>query len=84
LNRTSPARRLAVAWRLVESANVLLVVGSSLTVFSGRRFVYRARGEGMPVGINNLGPTCADELAAVKAEARLGEVLQRIAEELTD
>lgn len=77
-----PPLRLAGAWRLFESADVLLVVGSSLTVFSGRRFVYRAHDGGMPVGIINLGPTRADDLAAVKVEGRLGEVLPRMAREL--
>src|SRR5690606_24546351 len=36
------------AWRLFGEAEVLLVVGSSLTVYSGRRFIYRAREEGIP------------------------------------
>lgn len=77
-----PSDRVNQAWRLFEAADVLLVAGSSLTVFSGRRFVYRARDEAMPIGIINLGPTRADELAAAKVEGRLGELLPRIAEEL--
>ncbi|HEX2190003.1 MAG TPA: hypothetical protein VHG51_13945, partial [Longimicrobiaceae bacterium] len=61
---------------------VLLVAGSSLTVYSGRRFIYRARDAGVPVGIVNLGPTRADEGAAAKVEGRLGRVLPRLAEAL--
>ncbi|MDH3271841.1 MAG: NAD-dependent protein deacetylase [Gemmatimonadota bacterium] len=70
------------AWRLFDEGEVLLVVGSSLTVFSGRRFVYRAVERGVSIGVLNLGPTRADEVAAVKVEGRLGELLPQIAEEL--
>ena len=77
-----PAERLAEAWRLFAAGDVLLVVGSSLTVFSGRRFVYRAGTDGIPVGIINLGPTRADEQAAARVDGRLGEVLPRLAEAL--
>jgi NAD-dependent SIR2 family protein deacetylase len=77
-----PAARVAEAWRLYEAAEVLLVVGSSLTVYSGRRFVYRAQKEGMPIAIVNLGPTRADGLAAARVEGRLGATLPRLAEAL--
>ena len=62
---------------------VLLVAGSSLTVFSGRRFVPRAQQQRMPVAIVNLGPTRADDLARAKIEGRLGDVLPRLAEALS-
>jgi NAD-dependent SIR2 family protein deacetylase len=68
---------------LVERAALLLVVGSSLAVYSGRRFVYAARDAGVPVAIVNLGPTRADDLADVKVEGRLGSVLPWLARELT-
>lgn len=42
------------AWRLFEEADVLLVAGSSLAVYSGRRFIYRARRVGVPIGIVNI------------------------------
>ena len=77
-----PKDRVDAAWCLLERADVLLVAGSSLTVFSGRRFVYGARKAGLPVAIVNLGPTRADDLAAVKVEASLGSVLPRLALEL--
>jgi NAD-dependent SIR2 family protein deacetylase len=77
-----PKERAEEAWSLLDRADVLLVVGSSLTVFSGRRFVYGARKADKPVAIVNYGPTRADDLAAVKVEARLGVVLPRLAQEL--
>jgi len=77
-----PKERVDAAWRLMRQAEVLLVVGSSLTVFSGRRFVYGARKAGIPVGIVNLGPTRGDDLADLKVEARVGDVLPRLVREL--
>ena len=74
-----PAERVEEAWRLFGEGDVLLVAGSSLTVYSGRRFIYRAQHEGVPIGIVNLGPTRADEMAAAKVEAPLGRVLPQLA-----
>lgn len=77
-----PGGRLAKAWRLFEDAEALLVVGSSLAVFSGYRFALRAAGEGVPIAIVNLGPTRADGLADVTVAGRAGEVLPALAAEL--
>ena len=55
-----------------------LVVGSSLTVWSGFRFARRAAERGLPIAIVNIGPTRADDLAAVKIEAKCGEVLSEL------
>lgn len=77
-----PAARVQEAWSLFEEGEVLLVVGSSLTVYSGRRFIYRAQQDGVPIAIINLGPTRADDTAAARAEARLGDALPRLAEAL--
>lgn len=78
-----PRERLARTWRLYEDGDVLLVVGSSLTVFSGRRFVMRAADEGRPVGIVNLGPTRGDDLAHIKVEEKLGALLPRLADAMS-
>jgi NAD+-dependent protein deacetylase sirtuin 4 len=75
-----PKERVRRAWSMYEAADFLLVVGSSLTVFSGRRFVLRAEREGRPVGIVNLGPTRCDALALIKVEGRVGRVLPRLVE----
>ena len=56
---------------LVERARSLLVLGSSLTVMSGRRFVIRAAKRGMPVAIVNQGATRGDGYAAVRVDAPL-------------
>jgi NAD+-dependent protein deacetylase sirtuin 4 len=70
-----PRERVGRAWDLLDEAALLLVVGSSLTVFSGRRFVIRAREQGKPVVLVNLGATRCDDDAALKVEARAEEFL---------
>lgn len=64
-----PRPRVARAMRALERADALLVVGSSLMVLSGYRFVRAAAAAGKPVGALNLGRTRADDLLAFKAEA---------------
>lgn len=77
-----PQLRVAEAWHLFHEGDALLVLGSSLTVYSGRRFVDRARRDCLPIGIVNIGPTRADDVAVAKVEGRLGLVLPRLAEAL--
>ena len=55
------------------------MVGSSLTVYSGFRFVRRAHELGMPIGIVNVGPTRGDALAEVRVAAPAGSALPRLA-----
>lgn len=77
-----PRDRVERAWRMLDDAEALLVLGSSLTVFSGYRFVRRAREQGKPVAIVNDGPTRGDADATVRSTARLGEVLPALADTL--
>ena len=73
-----PKDRVAACFELVEDASALLVVGSSLTVMSGFRFARRAAALGIPVAIVNQGATRGDELASVRVDAPLGEVLPQL------
>ena len=57
-----PRARVEDAWRLFDDADILLVTGSSLTVYSGRRFIHRAAENGKPL-------PAADEKTAEKAPA---------------
>jgi NAD-dependent SIR2 family protein deacetylase len=70
-----PAPRVRRCFELVDDAACLLVLGSSLTVMSGLRFVHRAREKQIPVAIVNRGATRGDPLAELKIDATLGEVL---------
>ncbi|KAM4582121.1 NAD-dependent protein lipoamidase sirtuin-4, mitochondrial [Fundulus diaphanus] len=63
--------------RLAE-ADAVLVVGSSLQVYSGYRFLLAASDRKLPIAILNIGPTRADHLAELKVRGRCGEVLSVI------
>jgi NAD-dependent SIR2 family protein deacetylase len=79
---TVPRDRVDHCFGLVESAGSLLVLGSSLTVMSGYRFVLRAAKLGIPVAIVNVGPTRGDAKADVRIDAPLGVVLPELARRL--
>lgn len=74
-----PVPRVQECQRLVDEAEALVVLGSSLQVFSGRRFVKQAFARGIPIVIVNRGETRADELATLKLDAGCAEVLQELA-----
>lgn len=75
---------VAQAYSMVDSSDALLVAGSSLTVFSGYRFVRHAAARGIPVAIINRGPTRGDDLATVKIDNGCSEILVLLADELTE
>lgn len=77
-----PPSVLSEAWGVLEQAEALLVVGSSLAVFSGYRFVKRAAEQGKPVAILNRGETRGDALAALRIEGSAGPVLSALARRL--
>jgi NAD-dependent SIR2 family protein deacetylase len=78
-----PKDRAAQAYSLVDDADALLVAGSSLTVFSGYRFVRHAAAQGIPVAILNRGRTRGDDLATVRVDGGCSEVLALLADELS-
>ncbi len=77
-----PRSRVAVAMAGLERADALLVVGSSLMVFSGYRFIREARRLGKPVAVVNRGRTRADGELDLKIDAACGRVLERLTERL--
>ncbi len=77
-----PKDRVAQAYALVDEADALLVAGSSLTVFSGYRFVRHAAALGIPIAIINRGPTRGDDLATVKIDNGCSPMLALLADEL--
>nr|5OJ7_A Chain A, NAD-dependent protein deacylase [Xenopus tropicalis]5OJN_A Chain A, NAD-dependent protein deacylase [Xenopus tropicalis] len=62
----------------MKQADAMLIVGSSLQVYSGYRFALNAKELHLPIAILNIGPTRADHLAKVKVSARCGDVLPHI------
>lgn len=70
-----PKPRVQRALNSLATADALLVVGSSLTVFSGYRFCKVAQQLGKPIVIINQGVTRADAIATLKIEQNCGAVL---------
>lgn len=71
------------AYAQVDGADVLLVTGTSLAVFSGYRFLLRAADRGIPIAIVNRGPVRGEERATLKVEAATGETLTALAVSLS-
>ncbi len=77
-----PKERVEQSYSLVDDADALLVAGSSLTVYSGFRFVRHAAAAGMPVAIINRGHTRGDDLADFKIDSGCSPLLALLADEL--
>nr|CAD7576020.1 unnamed protein product [Timema californicum] len=75
-----PRTRLESVRRELERSDSLLVLGSSLSVFSGYRIVLQARELDKPIAIVNIGATRGDKLAHIKISAKCGEVLPKLCE----
>jgi NAD-dependent SIR2 family protein deacetylase len=73
-----PAERVQRAFAALARADAMLVVGSSLMVYSGFRFVRAAADAGKPIAAVNLGRTRADELLTLKVAAPCAEALSFI------
>jgi NAD-dependent SIR2 family protein deacetylase len=73
-----PPPRVRECYRLVDEASALLVLGSSLTVMSGLRFVRHAARAGKPVLIINKGETRGDPHATVRVDLQLGPALTEL------
>lgn len=78
-----PPAHTAQALAQMEAADALLVVGSSLMVFSGYRFCRMAAASGKPIAAINAGKTRADDLIALKLELPAQEVLPRLVDLLS-
>ena len=73
-----PAERVTRAMTALEHARLLLIVGTSLMVYSGFRFARAAARLGVPIAIVNRGVTRADELSALKLEGNVGAILSAV------
>jgi NAD-dependent SIR2 family protein deacetylase len=77
-----PRPRVASCFELVSASSALVVLGSSLTVMSGLRYVRHAASAGVPVVIVNQGATRGDSLAVATIDAPLGATLTAVARSL--
>jgi len=71
-----PRRRLDAALDALAQSDALLVVGSSLMVYSGYRFCVKAAEQGKPVAAVNLGNTRADGMLALKVRSACAGALE--------
>ena len=72
-----PRDKVEHVYRLLDQSRSLLVVGSSLMVFSGYRFARRAAESGKQVAIVNRGTTRADDLASLKVSSDSSVILKQ-------
>lgn len=79
---TVPKDRVERCFDLLDASRSLLVLGSSLAVMSGYRFVLHAAKHDQPVAIVTAGPTRGDEKAAVRLDASLQDVLPELRQRL--
>ena len=73
-----PRPRVDAVMAAIDAAPGLLVIGSSLMVYSGFRFVEHAHRRGKPVMAINQGRTRADHLLEAKVEQDCGEFLHAL------
>ena len=70
-----PRLRYEAARAALDASDALLVVGSSLMVYSGFRFARIAHDAGKPIALLGLGMTRADALADIRLEGECAAVL---------
>ena len=70
-----PGERVKTAMNWLDGADAMLIVGSSLMVYSGFRYARHAAERGIPIAALNLGKTRADPLLSLKVEAPCGAAL---------
>ncbi len=79
---TVPKEVTAAARRAIDGADVVWVIGSTLTTYSAYSLVRRAKVNGVPVVAVNFGPTRADDLFDFKCETSVGDTVERVAQEI--
>lgn len=73
-----PGERVQSVREALSRSGALLVIGSSLMVYSGYRFCRLAQDGNKPIALLNLGRTRADELATLRLQARISETLSAL------
>lgn len=73
-----PRQRVQQVSDLLSGSGALLVIGSSLMVYSGYRFCRQASEQGKDIALLTLGRTRADDLARMKWSAPIGDTLKAL------
>lgn len=77
-----PPQRITRSFELIDNSASLLVLGSSLMVFSGFRYARHAHTQQLPLALVNHGVTRADELATLKINADCGDILNDLCQRI--
>lgn len=77
-----PGPRVNLVKENVANSDAVLVLGSSLTVFSSYRIILQADSLNLPIAIVNIGQTRADDLASLKISVKCGDILPKICNEM--
>jgi NAD-dependent deacetylase sirtuin 4 len=70
--------RIEKVVKLIIDSHGVLVLGSSLQVFSGYRIILQAKELGLATAIVNIGETRADHLVDVKINAKCSDVMKEL------
>lgn len=73
-----PKARVEQIRKQVSNSEAILVLGSSLTVYSSYRIILQAKEENKEVAILNIGPTRADDIADMKVSTKCGDILPEL------
>ncbi|XP_063703358.1 NAD-dependent protein deacylase Sirt4 [Culicoides brevitarsis] len=73
-----PSDRILKLIQLITTSDAVLVLGSSLSVYSGFRIVLQAKELGIPVAMVNIGTTRGDKHADVRIHAKCGDVIPHL------
>lgn len=73
-----PRTRINDIATMICNSDGLLVLGSSLSVFSGYRIVLHSYDLGLPIAIVNIGPTRGDLKANLKISGKCGDIIPKL------
>lgn len=73
-----PKETVSFVYDRLSESDSLLIVGSSVQVYSSYRFVHAAWEQKKPLAILNIGPTRADKISSLQISAIAGDVLPRL------
>lgn len=73
-----PKQRAEILAHLVCNSDSLLILGSSLLVYSGYRILLHSHDLGIPIAIVNIGAVRGEDKAQMKISAKCGDVIPKL------
>lgn len=75
-----PRDRVSFVNECLKESDAVLVLGSSLQVYSAYRFIVATHEQNIPLAIVNIGATRADDLATIRVHAKIGKIVNMLDE----